>query len=93
MGVPLSVIEITVGDIASSLSGAISSEVGRWILGPHRDAQNEYNLCTVSREGRRSYKIDRRFLSTVGTWWIVDYKTSFHEGSNPSAFLDAELDG
>jgi ATP-dependent exoDNAse (exonuclease V) beta subunit len=34
--------------------------------------------------------IDRTFVDAEGTRWIVDFKTSTHEGGGLDAFLDAE---
>ena len=35
--------------------------------------------------------IDRTFVDASGTRWIVDYKTSRHEGADRDAFLRQEL--
>jgi ATP-dependent exoDNAse (exonuclease V) beta subunit len=43
-----------------------------------------------TREGPRSYVMDRVFRDADGTLWIVDYKTSRHEGADVEAFLDRE---
>ena len=34
--------------------------------------------------------MDRTFTGTDGKRWIVDYKTSGHEGTNVEGFLDQE---
>jgi ATP-dependent exoDNAse (exonuclease V) beta subunit len=34
--------------------------------------------------------IDRTFIDSDGTRWVVDYKTSTHEGAALEAFLDNE---
>ncbi len=34
--------------------------------------------------------IDRTFIDEEGTLWIIDYKTSAHEGGNLDGFLDEE---
>ena len=34
--------------------------------------------------------IDRTFVDAAGTRWIVDYKTSRHEGAGREEFLDRE---
>ena len=34
--------------------------------------------------------IDRLFRDESGTRWVVDYKTSSHEGADAEAFLDRE---
>jgi ATP-dependent exoDNAse (exonuclease V) beta subunit len=36
--------------------------------------------------------IDRSFVDEEGKRWIVDYKTSSHEGAGLDEFLDRELD-
>ena len=39
----------------------------------------------------RNLKIDRSFVDGEGTRWVIDFKTSSHEGGNLAAFLDQEL--
>ena len=39
---------------------------------------------------RRKLVIDRSFTDREGRRWIVDYKTSGHEGTNLEGFLDQE---
>jgi ATP-dependent exoDNAse (exonuclease V) beta subunit len=34
--------------------------------------------------------LDRHFVDATGARWIVDYKTSRHEGADADAFLDRE---
>ena len=36
------------------------------------------------------YIMDRMFRDDAGVRWIVDYKTSSHEGAGVDAFLDRE---
>jgi ATP-dependent exoDNAse (exonuclease V) beta subunit len=44
-------------------------------------------------EGRlRSVVIDRCFVDELGTRWVIDYKTSRHEGGALDAFLASELE-
>jgi ATP-dependent exoDNAse (exonuclease V) beta subunit len=78
------------------LKNALADERGRWLLGPHPAAKSEYRL----RNRERSFRIDRYFVDTNGVKWVVDYKTSEHEGGGMEAFLDqqrvryaAQLDG
>jgi len=35
--------------------------------------------------------IDRSFVDSDGTRWVIDFKTSRHEGSGLQAFLDEEM--
>ena len=36
--------------------------------------------------------IDRCFIDEHGTRWVIDYKTSAHEGGGLDEFLDQELE-
>ncbi len=42
------------------------------------------------RREHRNLVIDRTFTDSDGKRWIVDYKTSSHEGTGLDAFLDRE---
>ena len=39
----------------------------------------------------RNIIIDRSFIDAQGTRWVIDFKTSRHEGGGLEAFLDEEL--
>jgi hypothetical protein len=39
----------------------------------------------------RQLRLDRTFIDEVGTRWIIDYKTSSHEGGGKKAFLESEV--
>ena len=45
---------------------------------------------SASRSAERSYVIDRLILDATGTRWVVDYKTSRHEGADVEGFLNQE---
>jgi ATP-dependent exoDNAse (exonuclease V) beta subunit len=76
--------------VAIALKNTLSDERGRWILSQHREARSEYRMRVRTREGPRTYVMDRVFRDSDGTLWIVDYKTSRHEGADVEAFLDRE---
>jgi ATP-dependent exoDNAse (exonuclease V) beta subunit len=78
--------------VARALTAALADERGRWILGAHPRSRFEYRLRVATPEGARLIVIDRWFEDAAGKRWIVDYKTSFHEGSGTDAFLDRELE-
>jgi ATP-dependent helicase/nuclease subunit A len=44
-----------------------------------------------TNQGRRTLVIDRLFRESGGVRWVVDYKTSRHDGSNVEHFLDEEV--
>jgi ATP-dependent exoDNAse (exonuclease V) beta subunit len=72
--------------VLTALRKAIADEKGRWVLGPHAQAKNEYRI----RTSERAYVIDRVFTDAQGEQWIVDYKTSTHAGADVEGFLDRE---
>ena len=76
--------------VATALKNTLSDERGRWVLGPHREARSEYRLRVRTNAGPRTYVMDRVFRDKDGTRWIVDYKTSRHEGTGVEKFLDRE---
>ena len=76
--------------VSKALANALTDERGRWLLGPQIEARNEYRLTSLSNGERRNLVIDRTFKDAEGKLWIVDYKTSSHEGADREAFLDSE---
>ncbi len=76
--------------VAAALINAVTDKRGLWLLGPQPKARNEYRLSTVIDGTRRMLIIDRLFVDNVGDTWIVDYKTSTHEGADTEGFLDEE---
>jgi ATP-dependent helicase/nuclease subunit A len=72
--------------VISALRNALADPRGRWLLGPHPVARSEYRLRTRDRR----FRIDRVFEDTDGKRWVVDYKTSEHEGGGLEAFLDLQ---
>ncbi|HVC12399.1 MAG TPA: UvrD-helicase domain-containing protein [Burkholderiales bacterium] len=78
--------------VALALANTLGDERGRWIVGPHAEAHSEYRIRARIEGSIRSYVIDRVFRDQAGARWIVDYKTSRHEGADIEAFLDREVE-
>jgi ATP-dependent exoDNAse (exonuclease V) beta subunit len=89
-GVAESDLDRAVERAANALAQALEDERGRWLLGPQRGARNEYRISTWGGGVRRMLVIDRFFEGENGLAWIVDYKTSGHEGADVEGFLDEE---
>ena len=77
--------------IAAALQRTFADERGRWILARHREAYSELPLTGLSEGRLRSVVIDRCFVDDDGTRWVIDYKTSRHEGGGLDAFLEQEM--
>jgi len=86
-GVQPSDTEMAAGLVKMALTNTIADERGRWLLGPHAESWTEYRFRT--RDGNRLVA-DLRIREKSGAHWVVDYKTSRHEGADLAAFLDRE---
>jgi ATP-dependent helicase/nuclease subunit A len=75
--------------VVRALANALEDARGRWLLGPRGAAASELRLRTAQEGRLRTLIIDRTFMED-GVRWIVDYKTSSHEGAGLEAFLDEE---
>jgi ATP-dependent helicase/nuclease subunit A len=76
----------------AAVDGFLKSEFAGRLLDPAaEDAAGE--LAVTARIGGsvQSLRIDRSFIDADGTRWIIDWKTSRHEGGDREAFLDREL--
>ncbi len=66
---------------------------GRQLITPRPGARNEWGLTAAdAKDGISHVRVDRTFVDENGVSWIVDYKTSRHEGAELSAFLDEQQD-
>ena len=76
--------------IDSAIAGMNNDPKGQWLL----SGAGHTELALTGRVGAgiETGIIDRVRIDDDGTHWIVDYKTSTHEGGNLEGFLDAELD-
>ncbi len=83
-------MELAVTRITTALINTINDKRGQWLLGQQKNAQNELHMTTTSDEEIISLVIDRTFYGIDGYRWIVDYKTSSHEGTDVEFFLDRE---
>ena len=93
LGVPAGEIGDAVQKVARALTSTLTDERGRWILdGAHAAAQSEYAVTGLVDGRILTARVDRTFIDAEGVRWIVDFKTSAHEGGDPGAFLDNELE-
>ena len=74
-----------------ALRATLADSRGRWLFDPrHVEAQSELALSGVRGEHIINAVIDRTFVDADGTRWVVDFKTSPHEGGDRENFLDEE---
>jgi ATP-dependent helicase/nuclease subunit A len=74
-----------------ALRATLEDAQGRWLFdSAHRDAHSELALSGVRAGQIINAVIDRTFVDAQGTRWVVDFKTSPHEGGDLKGFLDSE---
>jgi ATP-dependent exoDNAse (exonuclease V) beta subunit len=91
LGVPHERRETAAAKAVDAIGRTLTDSRGRWLLQPsHRDAESELALTGVVERAVVSVVIDRTFVDETGVRWVVDYKTSSHEGAGLEEFLDRE---
>jgi ATP-dependent exoDNAse (exonuclease V) beta subunit len=83
-------LKVSAEFVATALKNSISDERGRWVLGQHADSRSEHRIRVHGAGRSVTYVVDRIFRTTDGSRWIVDYKSSRHEGARLQEFLDEE---
>ncbi|HEX4049262.1 MAG TPA: UvrD-helicase domain-containing protein [Steroidobacteraceae bacterium] len=93
LGVPDSALRGAAARIEQALLRTLAEPRGRWLLSDaHREARSEWRL-TGLHEGRVvNVVFDRMLLDAQGLRWIVDFKTSSHEGGSVEQFLQSEVE-
>ena len=93
LGVPPEHRARAVERVIDALESMLADERGRWLLGGrtvHRESDAELALSGFIGEELVNGVIDRTFVTTDGERWIVDFKTSGHEGGSRDAFIANE---
>ncbi len=89
-GISDSEMDAASGRVMTALTHALSDTRGQWLLGSQQEAQNELRLTALIDGMQMNLVIDRTFRDAHGQRWVVDYKTSSHEGTDVEGFLDRE---
>ncbi|HEV8501509.1 MAG TPA: UvrD-helicase domain-containing protein [Casimicrobiaceae bacterium] len=76
--------------VLDAIAATLGDAQGRWLFdGTHTEAASEAALSVADAEGVVRIVIDRTFVAD-GVRWIVDFKTSRHEGGDLAGFLARE---
>lgn len=87
LGVPRSEKDEASERVMRAIKQTLSSSVGRWILHAHAESRSEWPISGRIQDKLISGTIDRVFRDEQGRLWIIDFKTSEHEGSRLEGFL------
>jgi ATP-dependent exoDNAse (exonuclease V) beta subunit len=91
LGVEPEAARVGAGRALDALRATLEDRTGRWLFdATHRDARSELALTGLRGGHIVNAVIDRTFVDAEGTRWIVDFKTSPHEGGDLAIFLDSE---
>jgi len=77
--------------VREALANTLADSRGRWILAAHAEARSEWALTVLAGGRPQRLVLDRSFVDAEGQRWVVDFKTSVHEGGELQRFLDQEL--
>ena len=92
-GVPEADLPRAASVVVEALMRTVSSHRGRWIFAPeHSESRSEWALTGISGGRLTNVVIDRSFVDQEGTRWVIDFKTSRHEGGGLETFLEQEMD-
>ncbi len=90
LGTPPQELDRAVARVEQALLRTLSSPRGRWILAGRPGARCEYAMAGLLAGEIVHISVDRTFVDGDGVRWIVDYKTSDHQGGRLDFFLDEE---
>lgn len=67
--------------------------LAQWIFSmDHTEVHNEWELIRATDVDIQTLRIDRSFVDERGVRWIIDFKTSSHEGRDLEGFLASECE-
>jgi hypothetical protein len=91
LGVPRSRLTDATATIQRGMDLTLADPRGRWLLShTHRVAHSEWALSGILDGHCISVVIDRAFVDVDGDFWIVDFKSGTHQGSDLDAFIANE---
>jgi ATP-dependent exoDNAse (exonuclease V) beta subunit len=91
-GVPEGDLPRATSIVIEALTRTVNSARGRWIFAAeHHDARSEWALTGIAAGRLTNVVIDRTFIDSDGMRWVIDFKTSRHEGGGLDAFLEQEM--
>ena len=76
--------------VKAAIDAVLNDRRGRWLLAA--DGHAELALSGIYRGALTNVVLDRVLTGSDGQHWVVDYKTSSHEGGNLAGFLAAEVE-
>jgi ATP-dependent helicase/nuclease subunit A len=77
--------------VQEAIARTLADARGRWLLSnSHAQAYSEWRLTGVHQGRVVNVVIDRMLVDEHGQRWVVDFKTSVHQGGAQRDFIDSE---
>jgi ATP-dependent helicase/nuclease subunit A len=93
LGVPADEQPLAGEQVREALARTLADPRGRWLLSSaHPEAHSEQRLTGMHQGRVVNVIIDRMLVDEHGQRWIVDFKTSTHQGGAERAFIDSEAE-
>jgi ATP-dependent helicase/nuclease subunit A len=93
LGVPPDEQRLASERVHEALARTLADPRGRWLLSSaHVEAHSERRLTGLHQGRVVNVIIDRMLVDEHGQRWIVDFKTSTHEGGAEREFIDSEAE-
>ena len=90
LGVPAVERARAVEKVEQALANTLQCERGRWMFERRAEAYSEWPISGRVGDQLIIGVVDRAFRDDLGQFWIVDFKTSEHQGAGLDRFLDEE---
>jgi ATP-dependent exoDNAse (exonuclease V) beta subunit len=92
LSVPATELPAAVQRVFAALQGTLDDPRGRWLLSnANPRSRSEWRLTGMHAGRVVNVIIDRLLVDEQGQHWIVDFKTSAHEGGGMDTFIAAEM--
>ena len=92
-GVADDALETALARTCGALEAAARDPFARWaLLTPNREARSELGVMGWLDGRLEERVIDRTFVDESGVRWVIDIKTSLHEGGDLESFLEQEVE-
>jgi len=92
-GVPAAQLGAALAHVTAAIDNARHDPRAAWIFSRmHRDIRAEWPLTGIIDGIIRHAIIDRSFIDENDIRWVIDFKSSRHEGAGVDAFLERELE-
>jgi ATP-dependent exoDNAse (exonuclease V) beta subunit len=91
LGVAADELSTATQRVEHGLLQTLNDKHGRWLLdNTHQESLCEYAVSGVINGQLVRAVMDRTFVDAEGVRWIIDYKTSSHEGGDMEEFIASE---